>query len=74
MQNRFKDRDSFVKLRKDITERYGKKDITTDEFVSLIEKINDAEEDGTITVQEVSIYIVIDNKQIRIDRIYLHRN
>ena len=55
MPNKTRDEDSFVILRGDITERYGKHDITTDEFVSIIEKINEAEEDGTLTVQEVSI-------------------
>ena len=53
MPNIFKDGDSFVKLRRDMMDRYGKNDITTDEFVSIIEKINEAEEDGTLIVQEV---------------------
>ena len=43
-------------------DRYGKNDITTDEFVSIIEKINEAEEDGTLIVQEVSIDFLIETK------------
>ena len=75
MPNRTKDGDSFVTLRRDITERYGKHAITTDEFVSIIEKINDAEEDGTLTVQEVSIGdFFFELRQIKFDRIYLRCN
>ena len=62
MPNIFKDGDSFVKLRRDMMDRYGKNDITTDEFVSIIEKINEAEEDGTLIVQEVSIDFFIETK------------
>ena len=62
MPNIFNDGDSFVKLRRDMMDRYGKNDITTDEFVSVIEKINEAEEDGTLTVQEVSIDFFIETK------------
>ena len=50
----YRDGDSFVKLRREMVNRCGRNDITTDDFVSIIEKINEAEEDGTLTVQEVS--------------------
>ena len=48
------DKDSFEKLRSDIATRYQKNDITVDEFISLNDLIKEAEEDGTLTVEEVS--------------------
>ena len=47
--------DSFSNLKQEIIDRYGKSKITTNEFVSLIDKVKKAEEDGVMSVGEVCI-------------------
>ena len=47
--------DSFRKLRQDISNRYTEKELSTEEFVSLIDEIDQAERDGYLTVKEVCI-------------------
>ena len=53
MQNDYRNDDSFRKLKQDVSNRYAKNELTTEEFVSLIDEIKEAEKDGYITVQEV---------------------
>ena len=53
MQNDYRNDDSFRKLKQDVSNRYTKNELTTEEFVSLIDEIKEAEKDGYITVQEV---------------------
>ena len=52
MQNDYRNDDSFRKLKQDVSNRYTKNELTTEEFVSLIDEIKEAEKDGYITVQE----------------------
>ena len=53
MQNDYRNDDSFRKLKQDVSNWYTKNELTTEEFVSLIDEIKEAEKDGYITVQEV---------------------
>ena len=54
----FQEDDSFSTLKQEIIDRYGKNEITTNEFVSLIDAVKDAEEEGILTVREVCISYV----------------
>ena len=53
MRSGYRNDDSFRKLKQDVSNRYTKNELTTEEFVSLIDEIKEAEKDGYITVQEV---------------------
>ena len=57
----FQEDDSFSTLKQEIIDRYGKNEITTNEFVSLIDAVKDAEEEGILTVQEVRISYIFRN-------------